>query len=90
MSVFSFLATLIGSFVKSLFCKSEGERAGAAEEKVKAYEVQNRVRASMEGAEKIEGKKELLDTLRNGKLVIPLALFFCTPVPQRLLLFVPR
>lgn len=76
MSFFSFIAGILGSLFKSLFCRSEGERAGAAEEKVKAYEAQNKVREAMQGAEKIQGKSELIDTLRNGKLIVPFALFF--------------
>lgn len=67
------LGVLLGSFFKTLFGKSEGERLGASEAKADMLEKQIEVRDAMDRAEKISTRDQLLDVLDKGKL----AFLFC-------------
>lgn len=76
MKVLSFIFAAFGAFLKSLFCKSDQERLGIAEERLNEYQQCNRVKKAMGDAPKISTVKELTDKLKNGSLAFLVAIFF--------------
>lgn len=78
MSFLAFLGSLLGSFFKALFCRSNDERLGASEEKVKTLEKQIAVKKAMDAAPKVKTRAEILDILDKGQLAVLIGLFFLT------------
>lgn len=78
MNFLSYLGSLLGAFLRSLFGKSDQERLGAAEERVSEYQRRDSVKRAMDDAPKISEKSELIDKLKNGSLAIFLAFFLCS------------
>jgi hypothetical protein len=68
MGLWASIASFLGQFFKSFFCKSEGERLGAAEEK--ATQAQDDVKVleaqAHAAADAPKDKKSLLRLLRGG------------------------
>jgi len=84
------LGALFGSFFKTLFGKSEGERLGASEAKAEMLEKQIEVRDAMDRAEKISTIHRLKDILKRGKLSLVLVLFLCACVSPAPMVICPR
>lgn len=83
MNFLAFLGSLLGSFFKALFCRSNDERLGASEEKAAVLEKQLKISEAMREAPKATTRDELVDVLKRGKLAIALVLVLaaCSSVP---------
>lgn len=73
------LLAALFAFLRVLFGKSDSEKLGSAEEKVKIYESATKIKNEIKKIETPDSKK-LDDILRSGKLCILFLLFFtcCT------------
>ena len=70
MNLLSSFAAFFAYLLRSLFCKSDGELLGAAEEKVHQYQERDRASDAMEKAPKISNKAELIEKLKDGALCL--------------------
>lgn len=78
MNFLTFLGSFFSAFIRSLFFKSNDERLGASEERVKTLEKQIEVKKAMDEAPKVKSRAEILNILDNGQLVVLIGLFFLT------------
>ena len=68
MKLLSLFGAFLGAFFRSFFCKSDGERAGAAETKASILAKQQEVYKAMRDVDYPSTSEKLDKTLRGGKL----------------------
>lgn len=70
MKLVAFIVSLFGLFLRCFFGKSDQERIGEAEERLRNIEKQKKVKKVIESAKKIRTKKELIKKMKSGTLVL--------------------